>query len=335
MSKSSRRVALIGTGGSISAIARHSLDLFEYIDFGRIVEVDELLQMFPEATSEFDVVPVRLQAIDSKAMTSSDWLELNRKISEVVKADPSLAGIVITHGTAVLEETAYFLHLTAKVDIPIVLVGSQRPPNGLSTDAGINLVNAIRVAASPAARGLGVLVVMNDEIHSARDVSKTSNYRLHAFRTAELGTLGHADPDGSVAIYRRPTRRHAPDTDFETSHQKSLPRVEIVYSHAEADGFIIESLVRAGAKGIVVAGLPPGRPTALQRSALVAASREGVLVVQSSRAGGGRVITSTEDLRDGLIAADTLNPQKARVLSMLALTVTTDRHAIQRMFADY
>jgi L-asparaginase len=223
----------------------------------------------------------------------------------------------------------------AKVDIPIVLVGAQRPPNGLSTDAGINLINAIRVAASPAARKLGVLVVMNDEIHCARDVSKNSSYRLHAFRTADFGMLGNADPDGAVTIYRTPVRRHAPNTEFDTLHLQSLPRVDIVYSHAEADSLIIDSLVRLGTKGIVVAGLPPGRPTLAQRSALVAASEKGVLVVQSSRAGSGRVIVSTQDVKDGLVAADSLNPQKARVLSMLALTVTTDRHAIQQMFADY
>jgi L-asparaginase len=335
MTKSSTRIAVIGTGGSISAIGRHSLDLFEYIDFGRIIEVDELLEMFPEASSEFTVVPVRFQAIDSKAMTPNDWLELNRKISAVVKADPSISGIVVTHGTAVLEETAYFLHLAAKIDIPIVLVGAQRSPSGLSTDAGINLVNAIRVAACPAARGLGTLTVLNDEIHCARDVTKSSNYRLHAFRTSDLGMLGYADPDGAVTIYRQPTRRHGPNTEFDTLRLENLPRVEIIYSYTGADGFIIDSLVRSGTKGIVVAGLPPGRPTASQRSALLAASRDGVLIIQSSRAASGRVIASTQDVRDGFIAADTLNPQKARVLSMLALTVTTDRHVIQQMFADY
>jgi L-asparaginase len=166
-------------------------------------------------------------------------------------------------------------------------------------------------------------------------VSKTSNYLLHTFRTPDFGILGYADPGGAVTIYRRPSRRHAPDTEFDTSGLTSLPRVDIVYSHANADGFIIDALVRSGTKGIVVAGLPPGRPTASQRSALVAASQEGVLVVQSSRAGSGRVIASPQDARDGLIAADTLNPQKARILSMLALTVTADRHAIQRMFDDY
>jgi L-asparaginase len=335
MSRSSTKIALVGTGGSISAVARHSLDLFEYIEAGRIVEVDELLTIFPEATSEFDVIPIRFRTINSRDMTSGDWLELNRKVSEVIAADPSISGIVITHGTMVLEETAYFLHLGAKIDVPIVLVGAQRPPNALSTDAGLNLVSAIRVAASPAARGLGVLVVTNDEIQSAREVSKTSNYLLHTFRTADFGILGYADPDGAVTIYRRSSRRHAPNTEFDTSRLTDLPRVDIVYSHANADGFIIDSLVRSGTKGIVVAGLPPGRPTASQRSALMAANQAGVLVVQSSRAGSGRVIASPRDVRDGLIAADTLNPQKARVLSMLALTVTTDRQAVQRMFDEY
>ena len=329
------RIAVIGTGGSISAIARHSLDLLEYIDHARILEVDELLAKFPEAVAGFDVVPIRFRAINSVAMTAADWLALDRKIRDVATDDPSIAGVVVTHGTATLEETAYFLHLVSKIDRPIVLVGAQRPPNGLSTDAALNLVNAIRVAASPSARGAGVLVVLNDEIQSAREVSKSSNFRLQAFRTPELGALGFVDPDGSVMIYRKATRKHAPDTEFDVSRLDALPRVDIVYSYAGADGSVIEALVRAGSKGIVLAGLPPGRPTLDQRTALVMARDAGLAVVQSSRAGEGRVIASTRDIEAGIVAADNLNPQKARILTMLALTVTNDPSRLQQIFGEY
>jgi L-asparaginase len=329
------KVAVIGTGGSISALGRHSLDLFEYIDHARILEIDELLARIPEATNDFSIVPIRFRTINSVAMTPSDWLELSRKIREVVSADPSISGIVITHGTAILEETAYFLHLVTKVDRPIVVVGAQRPPNGLSSDAGLNLVNAIRVAAAPSARGLGVLVVLNDEIQSAREVSKSSNFRLHAFRTPDVGILGVADPDGSVTIYRTPTRRHAPNTEFDVSRLEALPRVDIVYSYAGADGLPIDLLVNSGAKGIVLAGLPPGRPTLAQRAAMVTARRKGIAIVQSSRAAGGRAIASTQDVRDGIVAADNLSPQKARILTMLALTLTDEPQQLQRMFAEY
>jgi L-asparaginase len=335
MNGSRPKVAVIGTGGSISAMARHSLDLLDYIDYAHILEVDELLARFPEASAACEVVPVRFRAINSVAMTTSDWLDLNRKIGEVVSADPSISGVVVTHGTATMEETAYFLHLASTVDRPIVLVGAQRPPNGLSTDAGINLVNAIRVAASPAARGLGVLVVLNDEIQSAREVSKSANFRLQAFRTPELGVLGFVDPDGSVTIYRKPTRRHAPETGFDVSRLDTLPRVDIVYAHAGADAVVLDALVRSGSKGIVLAGLPPGRPTFDQRTAMVAARRAGIAVVQSSRAGAGRVIASARDLADGIVAADNLNPQKARVLTMLALTVTNEPARLQQIFNEY
>jgi L-asparaginase len=234
-----------------------------------------------------------------------------------------------------LEETAYFLHLTVKVATPIVLVGAQRPPNGLGSDAGINLINALRVAGAPEARGLGVLVVMNDEVQSAREVAKTSNFRLQAFQTPNFGILGNVDPDGTVAIYRLPARRHAPNTEFDVRHLQQLPSVEIVYSYAGASARAIEAFVEDGVKGIVFAGMPPGRASAAQRVALIAAAKRGVLVVQCSRAGSGRVIQRSEDRDAGFVAADNLNPQKARVLAMLALCCTNDRAAITRMFIEY
>ncbi len=328
------RIAVIGMGGSISTPGRHKLDLYEYGQFAKPLQVEDVLGMFADVLGEFDVVPVSFRAVDSAAADPTLWLELNRVISRVA-AERSIGGIVITHGTSTLEETAYFLHLAAKVATPIVLVGAQRPPNGLGSDAGINLVNALRVAAAPQAQGLGVLVVMNDEVQSAREVAKTSNFRLQAFQTPDFGILGNVEPDGSVAIYRRPVRRHAPDTEFDVRDLQELPSVEIVYSYAGASARAIEAFVEAGVKGIVVAGTPPGRPSPAQRAALVGAVERGVLVIQSSRAGSGRVIQRSEDRGAGFVAADNLNPQKARVLAMLALCRTNDRAAIARMFSEY
>jgi L-asparaginase len=335
MAKKAAHVAMIGTGGSISTQARHSLDLFEYPDFGHCLEVDELLAMFPEISATFDVVPVRYRATIGPAITPEDWLGLVRCIHEVVENDPAVAGIVVTHGTGSLEETAYFLHLTTKVDVPVVVVGAQRPANGFGTDSGINLFDAVRVAASPAARGLGTLVVLNNEIQSAREVSKTSTHRLQTFRSPDYGILGHADPDGAVAIYRKPARRHGPDTEFDVSGLSHLPIVDIVYSYIGADGRAIKALAESGSKGIVNAGMPSGRPTPAQRQAMVEASHQGTLIVQCSRAGSGRVMTRAKDLEAGFVSADNLNPQKARILAMLALTVTEDRGEIRRMFAEY
>ena len=327
------KIAVIGTGGSISTLARNSLDLYEYADHGEKLEVDHLLGRFPELASVADLWPVRFRSIGSSSITPADWVALAQLIDELDQ--PGLNGIVVTHGTASLEETAYFLHLATSVSIPIVMVAAQRPPNGLSSDAGANLLNAIRVASSPAVRGLGTLVVLNNEVFCAREVSKTSNWLLHTFRAPDLGCLGYADPDGCVSIYRRPERRHSTNTEFRSELLGVLPRVDIVYSYAGADGVLIDAAVAAGAKAIVLAGNAPGRPTALQRGALLNAAQQGVFVVLSSRSGSGRVIPRIGDKEPGFIAADNLNPQKARVLTMLALTITKDRSEIQRIFAEY
>ena len=268
-------------------------------------------------------------------MGPTDWLALAALTSQLVQDHPGLDGIVITHGTASLEETAYFLTLTVKVAIPVVLVGAMRPASAVSADGGANLLAAVRVAGSPAARGMGVLVVLNDEINAARDVTKTSNLRVQTFRTPDFGMLGFADSD-QVSFYRRPVRRCAPDTEFEVAGLDSLPRVDIVPAYGGADAVLIEAAVAAGARGLVSAGFPSGSPSPLQKEALLRSAAAGVVVVQSSRAGSGRVPPNTQSLqRSGFVGADTLTPQKARILLMLALTRTTDTAEITRMFATY
>jgi len=328
-------IAVIGTGGSISTMGRHSLDLYEYNRFGRTVEVEELLATFPELSDQFELKPFRFSAIVSIGMGVAAWLSLNRKITEVVRSEPDVVGVIVPHGTSAIEETAYFLHLTVKVRVPVVIVGSQRPPNGLGTDAGINLLNAARVAASPLARGLGVLVVLNDEIHSAREATKTSNHKLSTFSSIDTGPLGAVDPDGHVSIYRRPARRHTGDSEFDIATLGALPRVDVVYSHVGADGGLVDAAVALGTRAIVVAGMPPGLEPPAQLESMIKASQAGILVVQSSRGGSGRVLPRRRELEAGIVFADNLNPQKARVLSMLALSVTTDRESIRRMFEEY
>ena len=329
-----RRVAMIGTGGSISTVGRHNLDLYEYGDFGRVVDAAELLGMFPEVSAHADVTPFSFQASPSSALGPPDWLALNERIHEICVQSPDLDGVVVSHGTATLEETAYFLNLSLKVSVPVVLVGAQRPPNALSTDAGLNLVNAVRVAASPNARGIGVLVVINDEINAARDVTKSSNYRLQAFRSPDVGLLGFADPD-EVVLYRSPNRRHAPDTVFDVRGLKSLPRVDIAYSYAGSDGSAIRAFVRAGAEGVVIAGLAPGKATPEEYQAVRDAQMRGIVIVQSSRAGSGRVLPREVLRASGTVSADNLNPQKARVLAMLALLITKKPSDVQDMFMTY
>lgn len=226
------------------------------------------------------------------------------------------------------------LNLTVKVAAPVVLVGSQRPPSALSSDAGLNLVGAVRTAASPAARGMGVLVVMNDEIQAAREVTKTSTFRLQTFRSPDFGVLGHADAD-RVAFYRAPLRRRAPDTEFDIRGLDGLPRVDISLTYAGSDGVAVRAFVAAGARGIVSAGFAPGFPTPADTEALAEAVRAGVVVVQSTRAGSGRVVCGARSREHGFISADNLMPQKARLLLALALSVTGDKGRIAAMFEAY
>ncbi len=328
------KVAVIGTGGTISGVGRDRLDYYDYGTSGRFMHVDELIATVPELERVAEVVPVRYRNVASTAVGPQDWLALLKLIDEAA-ADPAMAGVVITHGTASLEETAYFLGLTAKVSIPVVVVGAMRPSSALGADGGANLLNGVRVATSPEARGMGALVVLNDEINAARDVMKTSTYRLHTFIARDVGSLGYADPD-RVIFYRRPLRRAAPDTEFDVRGLSVLPRVDIVPSYAGADAVLVEAVLAAGAKGIICGGFAPGSPSPAQKEALIRAAKSGVVVVQSSRAGSGRVIGAQESLQlAGFLDADNLTPQKARILLMLALTVTSDAVAIRRMFAEY
>jgi L-asparaginase len=327
-------IAAIGCGGTISSLGRDSTDVLDYPDFGTKLPIEEVLGRYPEISKLADVLPVPFRSVGSTAIGPPEWLELAAVIRGLAAERPELAGFVIPHGTATLEETAYFLHLALKTDKTVVVVGAQRPASALGTDAGMNLFGAVRVALAPAARGLGVLVSLNDEIHSAREATKTSTYRLQTFRSPDFGLLGHIDGDG-VQIYRRPWRRHAPDTDFDVSGLASLPRVDIAYSYGGADGTVVDALVAAGARGIISAGLAPGIPSPLERIALERARDAGVIVVQASRAGSGRVALRRYLDEAGMVAADNLNPQKARILLMLALGHTSDIGEIRSMFTVY
>jgi len=328
------RIAMIGTGGTISSLGASSLDVLDYPDFGQKLGCEALLERFPETRLVADPVPLTFRQVGSTEIGPSEWIELRTLIHRIACEDPAVAGFVIPHGTATLEETAFFLNLTLAVARPVVLVGAQRPASALGSDAGMNLVNALRVAGSLEARDKGVLAVLNDEIHAARDVVKTSTYRLQTFRSLDYGALGHVDGDG-VHFYRSPSRKHMPDTQFAASDLGELPRVEIIYSYAGADGALVEAAVAAGARGIVSAGFAPGSPTPQQRTALERAAKTGVVIVQCSRAASGRVAPRRRLRERGIVAGEDLSPQKARILLMLALSTTAEIAAIQQAFSTY
>lgn len=330
------RVGVIGTGGTISLLGANPFDVLEYADHGRVMEVDELLERLPDLSAVAEVIPLRFRNVRSSEMTPVVWLELRALVMSTLAQDPRLVGIVITHGTATLEETGYFLHLTLPTDRPVVLVGAQRPPTAYSSDAPLNYAGAVRLAASQEAVGHGVLTLLNDEIQSARDVTKGSNHRLEAFRSPELGVLGYVDADGGVAFYRRATRAHTTTSRFAQPDYldgvRELPRVDVVSAYAGCDGAAMRAAVQAGARAIVVAALPPSLNPPDLDMAVRDACDAGVLVIQGSRAGAGRVLRRRAHREAGVVVADNLSPQHARILAMLALVRHSDPEAVQEFF---
>lgn len=328
------RVALIVTGGTIDSLGKDRLDLAWYIEAGKRLGEGELIGSLPELDEIATVKEVPFRRLPSHALVDQDWLDLAELLHGTFERDEA-DGAVITHGTNTLEETAYFLNLVLKTDKPVVLVGSMRPASALGADGYLNLLNAVKVAAEPESKGFGVLVVMNDRIYGARDLTKTATYRVEAFQGRDLGPLGFADADGRVRYYHRTTKPHTTETEFDARKLESLPRVDVVVSHVGADASMIEASVAAGAKGIVCAATGAGRPTPVQDEAFDEAGKKGVMMCLCSRVGSGRVVQSPSLSKRGFVAADNLQAWKARVLLQLALGVTDDPDAIQRMFDTY
>ena len=335
MPNSKPKVRIVATGGSIAGIGPDRLDYILYPEVGGHLSIRESLARIPEVTDIAEIVAEDLISVGSTAIGPQDWLTLAQRINEIFAKDPDVSGVVVTHGTATLEETAYFLHLTVKSHKPVVVTGAMRPPTALGTDADLNLFDAVRIAASPDAVGKGVLTVLNNEIQCARDVTKSNTFRVETFRPNELGFLGYADSDGEVVFYRTPVRRHTTDTPFDMADAQDLPRVDIVYAYAGADGLLVNAASQHGSDALVLAGFGGGTFPPKFLEAGVEAVKAGIPVVLASRATAGRVIMTPRKDEQGFIVCDNLLPQKARVLLMLALTVTRDRGEIQDMFRLY
>lgn len=329
------RVVVLSTGGTIAGRGDSTMSLSEYT--AGAVAGAELVAAVPELTQFARVEVEQVSNIGSSNMTMAIWRALADRINALFAADAGVAGVVITHGTSTIEETAYFLNLTVRHDRPVVLVGAQRPATALSADGPLNLVNAVRTAASPDSRGRGVLVVLNDEINAARDVTKSNTYRAETFRSGELGFLGYVDQD-KVAYYRSPDQRHTTRSEFDLRAISALPCVEIVYSSVDArTPLIVAALQSAGVRGIIFAATGAGSLSDEERgivSRTVAAGGDTVFV-RSTRVANGRVIGRPDFDALGIIAADNLSPQKARILLMLALATTNNVPTLRRIFAEY
>ena len=328
-------VYILATGGTIAGKGATSTSLADYKSGA--LRGEELVAAVPEISQVARVKVEQIANISSSDITTAHWLTLATRINAIFEADPAVAGVVVTHGTNTLEETAYFLNLTVKHDRPVVVVGSMRPASAISADGPLNLLNAVRTAASTEAVGKGALVVLNDEVNAARDVTKTNTYRVETFRSNELGLLGYVDAD-KVALYRTPMRRHTSRSEFDVRGLTRLPAVDILYSYVEPSTAAIAALAAGGAQGIVVAGTGAGGLSTREREAFKpllsgpAASRP--MVVRSNRTGNGRVLPQAETDALGMVPGDNLSPQKARILLMLALTRTRDLAEIRRMFAE-
>lgn len=324
------RVHILGTGGSISGIGPHRLDYTLYPDSGKKLTVAQMLERIPEARELAELSGEDVLQVGSPSIGPKEWLQLAERI-HALRTD----GVVITHGTATLEETAYFLHLTVKSDRPVVLTGAMRPPTAVGTDADLNLLDAIRLAAHPDAAGRGVLTILNNEIQSARDVTKSNAFRVDTFHSRDFGVLGYVDSDARVLFYRDVTRPHTTETPFDVRGLKDLPRVDIVHAYAGADGVLVDALTERHPEGMVLVGFGGGSYPAAFLDAGRRAVKAGIPVVLATRSWSGRVVTTPKFEAGGFIVCDDLMPQKARILLMLALTVTRERAAIQRMFYEY
>ena len=323
-------VYILATGGTIAGTGSSStVAAYKPGELG----VDQLLAALPELHDIADVRGEQVVNISSQNMNIQIWLQLAKRINSIL-AQEEVAGVVITHGTDTQEETAFFLQLTVNSPKPVVLTGAMRPATALSADGPRNLYQAVACAAAPQARHRGVMLVMDDRILGADDVTKTHTLNTNAFQSPNQGPLGYFY--GGQALFFKNTSA-GPQQGFDISRTKDLPRVDIILGYAGADGSLIEAAVAAGAKGLVYAGVGNGNPPEAALQALAQARRQGVAVVRAARlpSGPSTQWNEVDDEQYGFVASWFLNPQKARILLMLALTKTTDYKEIQQMFPLY
>lgn len=325
-------VRILATGGTIAG-AQGNPQGYGYKSGA--FKVEDLIKAVPNLDKVAKLTGEQVANIGSQDMNDAVWLKLAKRTNELL-ASPEVDAVVVTHGTDTLEETAYFLDLVVKSDKPVVLVGSMRPATAISADGPGNLYNAVAVAASPEAKGRGVLIVINDEIHTARNVTKTNTTNVETFRSPNRGPAGVVNT-GDVHWFERMDKKHTVDSEFSVTGKSALPRVDILYAHANMSPDLIDSAVKNGAKGLVIAGVGDGNMTQPALDALSRQVKKGVVVVRSTRLPSGLVLRNNEinDDQKGFVASGELNPAKSRVLLQLALLETKDPTRVQRMFEEY
>jgi L-asparaginase len=326
------RVRVLATGGTIAGAQASATD---YGYKSGTYDVNTLIAAVPNVDKLANITGEQVANIGSQDMNDAVWLQLAKRLNEVSKASDTDA-VLITHGTDTLEETSYFLSLVDKGKKPVVMVGSMRPATAVSADGPANIYNGVAAAVDPGARGRGVLVSLNDEIHYARNVVKTDTTSVQTFKSLNRGPAGVVHT-GTVEWFQPMDRKLGPASEFSVDRLDRLPRVDIIYAHASMSPDLIEAAVRNGAQGIVVAGVGDGNMTTPALDALARAAKSGVVVVRSTRLPMGLVLRNNEVNDDelGTVASGELNPAKSRVLLQLALTKTKDPVRIQKMFYEY
>lgn len=311
-------IKIISTGGTI-ANTGHGL-----------IGIDEVLKDIPQARAMADFEIIEATRVRSGQMRLAQWFDVARAASAAAE-DSRVGGIIVTHGTFTTEETAYFLHLVVRTEKPVVVVASQRKHDEVGNDGDRNMLDAIRLALAPDARGKGVLVTLHEEIHSAREVVKT-NQRPGGFHSLGRGLLGHIEDD-QVSFFYAPIRRHTFRSEFALREIRDLPRVDVIAAYVGGDDTAAQACVAAGAQGLVISGYAyNGRPSADQLAGIEKIAASGIPVVLASRGGQGRIPVNWDD---PFIQGDSLVPHKARILLMLGLTKTKDPPALQRIFNEY
>jgi L-asparaginase len=325
-------VVVLATGGTIAGAA--SSDVQAAYTSGQ-VGVQQLLAAVPQAKKLATLRGEQISNIGSQDMNDEVWLKLARRVNELT-ALPDVNGVVITHGTDTIEETGYFLNLVVKSRKPVVLTAAMRPSTALSADGPLNFFNAVAVAGHKDAAGRGVLVVVNDWIHGASSLTKTSTTAVQTFLSPIWGLVGTV-AYGEIEFYRLPVGKHTDDSEFSLTGVTALPRVDIIMAHENMDGALIDAAVAAGARGIVIAGVGNGNMTEAAVTTLARHAKNGVVCVRASRVATGRVGRNVEvdDDKLGLVASLGLNPQKARVLLRLALLKQRPMAEVQRLFDEY
>ncbi len=324
-------VTLVATGGTIAGTAPDATTFTDYTS--GTLTAKELLEAVPELAEIAHIRTEQFSNIGSENMTLDNVLHLAKRVNALL-LEESCTGIVITHGTDTLEETAYFLNLTVKSEKPVVLVGAMRPSTAISADGPLNLLHAVAVAASEASYGKGVMIVLNGQILSSREGTKSNTLSAETFKAHELGILGYVI-DFAPVFYRNVLRKHTLHTEFTIDAVQSLPRVDILYQYLDVAPELCKAVIQSAPQAIVLAGVGDGNISDGTERLLQHAVQQGIVVVRSSRVGSGMITPHERDRCSGFLYSDNLSPQKARILLMLALTMTKDPAKIQKMFALY